>query len=308
MKKVLLTLLIVCLLVFFVSCDSPSAPESKVYVPSFQLNPNSKDIGFNKLVEYFDNDVMNANNALVSSMRLPSLIGFSSKTNSEALAGFTQTVLGKIVTVSCTKDSNGNYIFEGTTTDDSIYIKTVVKTDNTVDYLEMKKINVEGIPAKIIVATVGTFEIDPNKDYQIGTVSAYVADNTGSYEYFNVVGTAQIYLSNTVTASAIDMSEGYAYDGIPNFDSYYSEKMNYESVGNYINAVKAITTHYPGSGFNLTFHLLEKSLYAQNIYKDSDGNYVLPESAGQSNVPVENWDDMQGYATFLTNGKWVLKH
>lgn len=314
MKKntLLFLALAICIPVFLISCDGSVSPnnnsstETMVYAPQFQLTPTSKAIDFSTLDEYFGGDFMNANNATVASMRLPSLIGFSSKPNSEVFSKYSQTILGKTVSIECTKNNEGSYVFEGTTTDDSIYIRTVVKQDNTVDYLEMKKIDVNGDGTlKIIAATIGTVAIDPSKDYQIGLATGYVADNTGTNSYFNGVFSSQYYLSDKVTASVVDMSEGYLYDGIDNFDSHYGSTMNYENAIAFIDDVSSISIHYPGSGLNLTFHLLEKSLYAQNIYFDGE-NYFLPESAGDSHTSTSDMNVMQEYVSFLTNNKWTL--
>ena len=312
--RFLVLLLVAVVSVMFVACDGSvenggnnNNDSPTVYVPQFQLTPTSKAITMPDLTEYFDNDGMMANNALVVSMQLPSLIGFEKTTNTNP-ESYTQTILGKAVTVTCTKNDDGSYIYEGTTTDDSIYIRTVVKDDNTVDYLEMKKVDVNGDGSlKAIFASQGFVTIDPTKDYQIGTVTGYMADNTGSYTFFNNVGTAQFYLSNTVTASVADKSQGYAYDGIANFNTHYNNEMSHENVLAFIADVSAVSIHYPGSGLNLAFHLLESSIYAQNIYKDG-GVYCLPTSSGGSNSYATDWDDMQGYVSFLTGNKWTLIH
>ena len=80
-----------------------------------------------------------------------------------------------------------------------------------------------------------------------------------------------------------------------------------ENVLAFIADVSAVSIHYPGSGLNLAFHLLESSIYAQNIYKDG-GVYCLPTSSGGSNSYATDWDDMQGYVSFLTGNKWTLIH
>ena len=160
---------------------------------------------------------------------------------------------------------------------------------------------------KAIIASHGSLTIDPTKDYQTGTVTGYVADNTGSYKYFNCVHSAQFYLSNTVTASVTDTSQAYAYEGIANFDTHYNNEMNHENVLAFIADVSAVSIHYPGDRLNLSFHLLESSIYAQNIYKDG-GVYCLPTSCAGPNSGATDWDDMQGYVSFLTNNKWTLIH
>lgn len=311
--RFLVLLLVAVVSVMFVACDGSvenggnnNNDSPTVYVPQFQLTPTSKAITWNSLEEVYGT---NTNNALVASMQLPSLIGFEKSTSTNP-GSYTQTVLGKAVTVTCTKNDDGSYTYEGTTTDDSIYIRTVVKTDNTVDYLEMKKIDLPGDENdKIIFATQGTVTIDPSRDYQLGTATGYGADNTDSYTFMNTVGPAQFFLSDTVTASVIDLSQGYAYNGIASFDTHYSNEMNYDNALAFIAAVSAESQLGPGSNLNLTFHLLDvqDGLYAQNVYKDGD-NYCLPTTAMASNNYATDWDDMQGYVNFLTDSKWTLTH
>lgn len=316
-KTLLVLALMVCLCVLLASCDGSvsskdddgnDAPDM-VYVPQFQLMQASKAIGFTELVSYFDGDGMNANNALTASMRLPSLIGFTETDSSNALLGYTQTILGKNVSIACSKENDGSYVFEGTTVDDSIYIRTVVTPDGSVDYLEMKKIDVDwgGSSNRVIVATKGAVAIDPSKEYQIGTATCYFAgDNSG----FNGMYPSQLYLSNTVTASVVDETKGYGYYGIPEFDHYYDSRMNYENAEAFIGDVSSVTERYSSDTLNLTFHLLEDNLYAQGLYihDDKAEDCFLPTSAGQSNSFTKDWTIMQKYVSFLTDGNWTLEH
>lgn len=314
-KTLLVLALMVCLCVLLASCDGSvsskddngnDAPDM-VYVPQFQLVSASKAIDFAKLGEYYG-DGMDANNAVVFSMQLPSLVGFTEKTSSDALLEYTQTILGKDVSIACTKADDGSYIFEGTTTDDSIYIRTVVKPDNSVDYLEMKKFSFtksDGTSDKMIAVTNGTVAIDPSKEYQTGTATVYVADNENS----NFTCPLQFYISGKVAASVMDFPNCHPCSAISQFGHYFENEMDYDSAQDFIKDASSASTQGPlGGHLNLTFHLVESNIYEQNVYIDEDGKCFLPGAGKGGNRYATDWDDMQKYVSFLTDGNWTLEH
>ena len=320
-KTLLVLAFMVCLCALLASCDgSVSSKDDNgndasdmVYVPQFQLVSASKAIDFKELAKNHGNN--GSNNLLVASLQFPSLIGFAETKSSDALLGYTQTILGKDVSITCTKEDDGSYVFEGTTVDDSIYIRTVVKSDNSVDYLEMKKIDICIGEEKNfnwnIAVTEGTVVIEPSKEYQTGTATYYCATKSADGSCTGGYRSLQFYLSNKVAASVLDLAQGYACSNISGFDSFYSTEMDYAGVKAFIECVSTAEKseiNIPSSVLNLTFYLSKDGLYVQNIYRNEKGEPVFPESMEQNSNRATTWNELQDYVSFLTDENWKLKY
>ncbi len=280
---------------------------SSVYVPMFEIQSNSKAITMDDLVKVYGCD---ANDALVLSMQVPSLVGFVSKSTS-VVEAYKQMILGKGIEISVFRNKDGSFTFQGGTKSGDVLVEVVVYRDNTFDYMEGKVIDVvygEGessYTVHFVVLTVGK-AITINKDGEIqGKTTIYMFESSGK-----TIGKmdSEFWIGKIGSLSVFTHQDAVVLEDV--------SKISFDLRGNsgreFMELCESSLEKGDAKrldGMNLTGHLFESDVYFQNLwFKNSnrEEGFKFPDGIG-SNDRAESWDEMLAYIDFLTDGRWHVE-